>query len=35
MALVHLVHSDITHEILVRPLVTKCRRFIANQGLTR
>jgi hypothetical protein len=35
MAIVSLVHPDVTHRITVDLLVTKCRRFIANQELTR
>jgi hypothetical protein len=35
MAVVHLVHPDVTHRIPVDLLVTRCRRFIASQELTR
>jgi hypothetical protein len=35
MAIVDLVHPDVTHRITVERLVTQCRRFIANQELTR
>jgi hypothetical protein len=35
MTAVSLVHPDVTHRIPVDLLVTKCRRFIANQELTR
>jgi hypothetical protein len=35
MAVVDLVHRDITHRIPVKRLLTECRRFIANQELTR
>jgi hypothetical protein len=35
MAVVDLVHPDVTHRIPVDLLVTKCRRFVANQELTR
>jgi hypothetical protein len=33
MAVVDLVHPDVTQRMSVEPLVTNCRRFIANRGL--
>jgi hypothetical protein len=35
MAVVDLVHPDVTHRIPVKRLLTQCRWFIANQELTR
>jgi hypothetical protein len=35
MTVVNLVHPDVTHRMPVKRLLTECRRFIANQELTR
>jgi hypothetical protein len=35
MAVVDLVHPDVTHHIPVKRLLTECRRFIANQKPTK